>query len=354
MTNRTHIPARRTLSAISFGLLATAVVAAGSLSAAPALAVPAPRTTTVLPGGGLHPVGVAFSPDGDSAFVADQGGFLRTFDVTDNSLVSEIAVTGAPPASNCSLSDVAVTATGTNLYAPGWNCTGGSKLLKFVTGSTTQPQQIALRDVATNVSASVTGAAAVTPDDSEVLVFAETNESPARAALFIYNTGTSAVRSVDLGPIPSSGQSPSAIVVSADSSAAWVTNRSGSVARVTLDTGAVTFITVDGNAHGLAILESIGAVFAVTDTGKLQSISMSHDSVYDTDTISDGSLDNIAVSPDGNMLVVTDKGERTMNALFEEVRHIEDPIQEELSAEELDQFISMIDRIVIAVAAKGG
>ena len=54
-----------------------------------------------------------------------------------------------------------------------------------------------------------------------------------------------------------------------------------------------------------------------------------------------------------NMLVVTDKGERTMNALFDEVRHIEDPIQEELSAEELDQFISLIDRIIIAVADKG-
>jgi len=54
-----------------------------------------------------------------------------------------------------------------------------------------------------------------------------------------------------------------------------------------------------------------------------------------------------------NMLVVTDKGERTMTALFDEVRHIEDPIQEELSSDELDQFISLIDRIIIAVAAKG-
>jgi len=54
-----------------------------------------------------------------------------------------------------------------------------------------------------------------------------------------------------------------------------------------------------------------------------------------------------------NMLVVTEKGERTMTALFDEVRHIEDPIQEELSADELDQFIGLIDRIIIAVAAKG-
>ncbi len=45
-----------------------------------------------------------------------------------------------------------------------------------------------------------------------------------------------------------------------------------------------------------------------------------------------------------NMLIVTEKGERTMTALFAEVSHIEDPIQQELTPEELDLFISFIDR----------
>jgi len=53
-----------------------------------------------------------------------------------------------------------------------------------------------------------------------------------------------------------------------------------------------------------------------------------------------------------NMLVVTDKGERTMSALFADVRHIEDPIKEELSAEELDQFIGYIERVNAALAAR--
>ncbi len=55
-----------------------------------------------------------------------------------------------------------------------------------------------------------------------------------------------------------------------------------------------------------------------------------------------------------NMLIVTEKGERTMAALFTEVRHIEDPIQQELSAEELDLFISFIDRANAALAKGEG
>lgn len=55
-----------------------------------------------------------------------------------------------------------------------------------------------------------------------------------------------------------------------------------------------------------------------------------------------------------NMLVVTEKGERTMTALFAEVQHIEDPIQEALSPEELAQFIDFIDRANTALAQSGG
>ena len=55
-----------------------------------------------------------------------------------------------------------------------------------------------------------------------------------------------------------------------------------------------------------------------------------------------------------NMLVVTEKGERTMTALFTEVQHIEDPIQEALSPEELAQFIDFIDRANAALAQSGG
>ncbi len=55
-----------------------------------------------------------------------------------------------------------------------------------------------------------------------------------------------------------------------------------------------------------------------------------------------------------NMLVVTEKGERTMAALFAEVRHIEDPIQQELTPEELDLFISFIDRANAALTKGDG
>lgn len=51
-----------------------------------------------------------------------------------------------------------------------------------------------------------------------------------------------------------------------------------------------------------------------------------------------------------NMLIVTEKGERTMTSLYAEVRQIEDPIQQELTAEELDLFISFIDRANAALA----
>lgn len=49
-----------------------------------------------------------------------------------------------------------------------------------------------------------------------------------------------------------------------------------------------------------------------------------------------------------NMMVVTDKGERTMASLFHKVRQIEDPIREVLSADELAQFADFLDRAIAA------
>lgn len=47
-----------------------------------------------------------------------------------------------------------------------------------------------------------------------------------------------------------------------------------------------------------------------------------------------------------NMLVLTNKGERTMASLFDAVKEIEGPIREELSAQELETFIALLDRAV--------
>ncbi|RIV92870.1 MarR family transcriptional regulator [Aurantiacibacter xanthus] len=50
-----------------------------------------------------------------------------------------------------------------------------------------------------------------------------------------------------------------------------------------------------------------------------------------------------------NMLVLTDKGEKTVAEMFKVVSQIEAPIREELSAKELDQLIGLIDRVLKAL-----
>ena len=50
-----------------------------------------------------------------------------------------------------------------------------------------------------------------------------------------------------------------------------------------------------------------------------------------------------------NMLVLTDKGEKTVAEMFKVVSQIEAPIREELSPKELDQLISLIDRVLKAL-----
>ena len=50
-----------------------------------------------------------------------------------------------------------------------------------------------------------------------------------------------------------------------------------------------------------------------------------------------------------NMLVLTDKGEKTVAEMFKVVSQIEAPIREELSPKELDQLIGLIDRVLKAL-----
>ncbi len=50
-----------------------------------------------------------------------------------------------------------------------------------------------------------------------------------------------------------------------------------------------------------------------------------------------------------NMLVLTEKGSRTMESLFETVTEIEDPIREELGPEEMEHFLATFDRIFEAL-----
>lgn len=50
-----------------------------------------------------------------------------------------------------------------------------------------------------------------------------------------------------------------------------------------------------------------------------------------------------------NMLVLTDKGEETVEELFKVVSQIEAPIREELSPQELEQLIGLIDRALKAL-----
>jgi DNA-binding MarR family transcriptional regulator len=50
-----------------------------------------------------------------------------------------------------------------------------------------------------------------------------------------------------------------------------------------------------------------------------------------------------------NMLMLTTKGERTMDVMFKAVSEIEAPIREELGPEDMRQLIDLIDRAVSAL-----
>ena len=54
-----------------------------------------------------------------------------------------------------------------------------------------------------------------------------------------------------------------------------------------------------------------------------------------------------------NMLVLTQKGTRTMETMFEKVAQIEEPIRQELGEEDTRKLIEYIDRAVAAMASAG-
>jgi len=50
-----------------------------------------------------------------------------------------------------------------------------------------------------------------------------------------------------------------------------------------------------------------------------------------------------------NMLMLTTKGDRTMDVMFSAVTQIEEPIRQALGDEDMRQFIELIDRAVAAL-----
>lgn len=55
-----------------------------------------------------------------------------------------------------------------------------------------------------------------------------------------------------------------------------------------------------------------------------------------------------------NMLVLTDKGQRTMKAMFDAVTQIEAPIREALGPEDMQRLVELVDRAVAALKADKG
>ncbi|GAA0270753.1 hypothetical protein GCM10009127_08600 [Alteraurantiacibacter aestuarii] len=55
-----------------------------------------------------------------------------------------------------------------------------------------------------------------------------------------------------------------------------------------------------------------------------------------------------------NMVLLSEKGERTMHTLFAEVSKIEAPIREELGDEDLAKFIDYIERTLVALTEGEG
>lgn len=289
-------------SRLAAGVIALAVVAAGTLVASPAYADTG-EATPVVSGGGLHPVAVDFMPYPDRAYVADQGGFINVVNTATDTLVTQIFTAGAPPASNCMLGGGTLSAHSDTYFVSGYNCTFGPRLLNISTTTNEVIQEIGLP------GATLTGDVAVSLNGSYALVYGQTAE-PAAEVLYVVALQTATVTKITLAEGTPSGERPTSIAFSADSSAAFVTTPDGGVAKVDLADKWVV-----GTSHPAATSAGASRGIAPNPGGSVLYVANTDGSIGQLDPLSGNStilitipgaqLNAIAATPDGKSLIAT-------------------------------------------------
>lgn len=288
---------RKPLSAITAGIVAFAVVAAGSLVAAPSFAgAPAPSPTPIITNGGsLHPVAAAFSSDGSKAYVVDGNGFINAINPATDAVTEQIETTGPPPAPNGFLTGGALTPDGSWLYVPVYNNVGGPSLLKF---STATNELISRSYLGMSSPSSVV----ITPDGLTALVVGTTKDDPYDRAIFRVTLSTGAVTAIRLNVTSSSD--PSTIVVSADSSTAYAATGATFIAKIDVASATLSAkIPVSGAAHGVALTADGSTAYVAANNGNIESIATASGTVTPVTNVAGVGFTGLALTPDDSRLV---------------------------------------------------
>jgi YVTN family beta-propeller protein len=236
---------------------------------------------------GKGPYGIVVSPDGTRAYVADfYGGGVSVIDTATNTLITTIAVSGA----NGPYS-VAISKDGSTVFAT-----------SSIAGT------VVLIDTATNTVSTTTPSIAVMPNPFALAV------SPDGSKLYVTG-GTNmvavidvATRTLDPGFI-TVGNSPFAVAFTPDGTHAYIVNgASGTVSAINVATKAVdATITVGTNPTGIAI--SPDGIAYVTDYNgaNIRTIDTATNTVVGATIAATGHTVSDAISPDGTLLYYLDQ-----------------------------------------------
>ena len=231
------------------------------------------------------PVGVIFSPDGNTAYVANQSSNSLGFvDVATNTQVATTAMAGSPLG-------LAVSADGSVVYVG-----NGSGSVQVVNAST--------RAVVATIGLS--GAInAIARHPSQPLIYASSFNS---GAVWEINTTTNTVsRTFNTGGMPQG------LVVAPDGSELYIANESGALLVWNLTTGALgTSISGASSGFGIAMTPD-GSQLYVTRPGFVGSggvvyvVNRVARTVADTIPFPGGSPRRVAINPAGTLVVVADE-----------------------------------------------
>jgi YVTN family beta-propeller protein len=309
-----------------FGLL---MVAGASL--APTDPTPTQTTTVSV---GTNPQGIAFTPDGSRAYVANSGGSSTTVSVVDtatNTVSSTITVGSRP-------TDVVVTPDGTKAYVTNLSSNSVS-VINTSNNSVGTPVPVGSSPVAAAVSPDGTKVYVSNAGGNTISVINTSNNSvsttigvgtspfgiafsPDGGRAYVANDGTNTVSVIDTGAnsVVATiivGNAPAEVAVTPDGTRAYVSNGSSNTVSV-IDTATnivVATIGVGNTPRGIRVTPDGTRVYVTNvDSNNVSIINTANNSVIAT--VGTGTGPNLlAISPDGSRAYVTNITSNTVSVI---------------------------------------
>jgi len=239
---------------------------------------------------GTSPEGVAITPDGSYAYVANEGSeTVSVIEISTNTVTATVAVGTDPTA-------VAITPDGSYAYV----ANQGSGTVSVI-------------EISTNtVTATVTVennpyGVAITPDGSYAYV---ANDGSGTVSVIEISTNT-------VTATVTVGTDPTAVAITPDGSYAYVANEgSGTVSVIEISTNTVTAtVTVENNPYGVAITPDGSYAYVANDgSGTVSVIEISTNTVTATVTVGTDPW-GVAITPDGSYAYVANYVSGTVSVI---------------------------------------